>query len=162
MSKVEDGKVIAIHYELKNAGGEVLDSSEGGEPLEYLHGAENIVPGLEKQLGGKAVGDKLQVVVAPEDGYGERDDRGVFEVPKSEFPDDAEIEVGMQIAIQDDSGHVFPVMITAVGDDKVTLDVNHPLAGEELHFDVSVESVRDATDEEKQHGHVHGPGHDHH
>ncbi len=162
MSKVEDGKVIAIHYELKNAGGEVLDSSEGGEPLEYLHGAENIVPGLEKQLGGKAVGDKLQVVVAPEDGYGERDDRGVFEVPKSEFPEDAEIEVGMQIAIQDDSGHVFPVMITAVGDDKVTLDVNHPLAGEELHFDVSVESVRDATDEEKQHGHVHGPGHDHH
>ena len=159
---IEEGKVVSIHYELKNGEGEVLDSSAGGDPLEYLHGAENIVPGLEKQLTGKAAGDKVQAEVAPADGYGERDERGVFDVPKTEFPDEVEPEVGMNFAIQDDGGHVFPVWISEVHEEKVVLDVNHPLAGVTLHFDVSIEAIREATEEETTHGHVHGPDDEHH
>lgn len=161
-SVIEDGKIISIHYELTNDDGEIIDSSEGNDPLEYLHGAQNIVPGLEKDLAGRSVGDKVQVVVAPAEGYGERDERGVFDVPSTEFPAEVEPEVGMNFAIQDEEGHVFPVWITEIQEDKVILDVNHPLAGITLHFDVSIEAIRDASEEEKTHGHVHGPDDEHH
>jgi FKBP-type peptidyl-prolyl cis-trans isomerase SlyD len=151
------GKVVAIRYELKNDAGEVLDKSSG-DPLSYMHGHGNIIPGLEKELEGKQPGDKVQVEVPPEEGYGERQGPGPQAVPKSALPDDLEPQAGMQLAAQSPDGSVTPVWITGVEDQQVWVDVNHPLAGETLHFDVEVVSVRDATDEEKTHGHVHGPG----
>ena len=152
--------VVQIHYTLKNDAGDVLDSSAGREPLAYLHGAGNIVAGLENALEGKASGDKLNVRVAPEEGYGPRHDALVQDVPRDAFQGVDDIQPGMQFHAQGPSG---PMVVTVVktGDDSVTVDGNHPLAGETLHFDVEVADVRDATEEEQEHGHVHG-AHDHH
>ncbi len=161
------GMIVGFHYTLRDDEGNELDSSSGGEPLEYLHGAGNIVPGLEKELADKPLGFEGVVDVQPDDGYGERDEAGVFEVERAQFPEDAELAVGMVFGIQTGEGqHPQPAWITAMADDKVTLDFNHPLAGQNLHFDVSVVSIRDATDEEKMHGHPHaaggcGCGHEH-
>lgn len=152
-----------MHYVLKDSKGKVLDSSEGQEPLGYLHGANNIVPGLEKQLEGKEKGDKIAAVVEPAEGYGERDERGVQKVGRDQFPDDAPLEVGMQFMAQNEDGNQFPFWVTDVDNGgEVTIDMNHPLAGETLHFDVEIVDVRDATSEERAHGHVHGPGGHHH
>jgi FKBP-type peptidyl-prolyl cis-trans isomerase SlyD len=161
--KIEAGKVVGFHYTLKNDAGEVLDSSSGGEPLQYLHGAGNIVPGLETELTGKAVGDDLSVTVQPADGYGERDEQMVHHVAKAQFPDGMEIEVGMQFGMYGPGGQPIPVWVTAIEGDTVTIDMNHPLAGSKLHFQVKITSVREATAEEQQHGHPHGPdgGHSH-
>ena len=159
---VADGKVVSIHYVLKNDAGEVIDESDEGNPLEYLHGVGNIVPGLEKELTGKAVGDKITTVVDPKEGYGERDERGEFDVPRGEFPEGVEPEVGMHFGIQDDNGHVFPVWVTGVTEEQVTLDANHPLAGVALHFEVTIDGIREASAEEQEHGHVHGPHDEHH
>ncbi len=159
---IGNGKVVSIHYTLSDGGGKVLDSSEGEEPMEYLHGAGNIVPGLEKALEGKKAKDSLKAVVSPEDGYGEREDGEPQAVPREAFPADADLEVGMEIAAEDDDGDLTPLWIVGVSKDHVMVDKNHPLAGETLHFAVEVVSVRDATPDEIEHGHPHTPGHHHH
>ena len=156
MSIIEDGQVVIMHYTLKNTKGETLDSSEGQDPLPYLHGAGNIVVGLEKALTGKSVGETVEVVVSPEEGYGMHHPEAVQDAPRDAFPPDAEIEVGGQFMMEGENGQAIPVWVTAVGDDTVTLDGNHPLAGEALHFKVSIESTRAPTEDEKLHGHPHG------
>lgn len=153
--------VAQFHYTLTDDAGTVIDSSRGSSPLTYLHGGGNIVPGLEKEMAGKARGDKFKVDVTPEEGYGQRIEALLQTAPRSMFPPDMEPEVGMQFQAESNMG---PVMVTVVGveGDMVTLDGNHALAGQTLHFDVEVTSVRDATLEELQHGHVHGEGGHHH
>ena len=159
--QIANNAVVAIHYTLKNDAGETLDSSAGGEPLVYLHGNGNIIPGLERALAGKGAGDKLNVRVEPTDGYGLRDDDLVQEVPRSAFRGMDAIEVGMRFQAQGEHGAQTVVVTNVVGD-AVTVDANHPLAGEALNFDVEVADVRAATSEELEHGHVHGPGGHHH
>lgn len=159
--QISANKVVSIHYTLKNDAGEVLDSSSGREPLSYLQGGGNIVPGLEKALEGKSSGEKVNVSVVPEEGYGPRHDGLMQEVPRDAFQGVEDIKPGMQFHAQGPQG---PLVVTVVeaGDETVKVDGNHPLAGETLHFDVEVTDVREATDEEKEHGHVHGPdGHEH-
>jgi FKBP-type peptidyl-prolyl cis-trans isomerase SlyD len=163
LSTIAADQVVGIHYTLKNASGDVLDSSSGDEPMYYLHGHDNIVPGLERKLSGRNVGDKLEVTVQPADGYGERDPRGAQRVPREAFPPGTPLEAGAQLAMRDPSGEVVPFWIAKLESDMVHVDLNHPLAGQVLHFDVEVVSVRAATPEELQHGHPHGPdGHHHH
>lgn len=159
--QVAENSVVLIHYTLTNDQGEVLDSSSGGEPLAYLHGSGNIIPGLEKALEGKQAGDKLVVKVAPADGYGERNDSLIQQVPKRAFQGVAQIQPGMSFTAQSSQGPM-QVTVTAVAGDMITVDGNHPLAGETLNFDVEVTEVRKATLEELSHGHVHGPGGHHH
>lgn len=158
---IAQDKVVGIDYTLKNSKGEVLDSSQGEAPLVYLHGAENIVQGLERALQGKKVGDSLSVVVTPEEGYGVRNDDLVGVVPREMFESDIDIEVGMTFQAETDQG-VQMVSIVGLTDEEVTVDGNHPLAGEDLHFEVTVCDIRDASAEELEHGHVHGEGGHHH
>jgi FKBP-type peptidyl-prolyl cis-trans isomerase SlyD len=154
-------RVVTIHYTLKDDAGDVLDSSAGGEPLAYIQGHGNLVPGLEKALEGKQGGHTLAVAVAPEDGYGRRDEALVQRVPKRSLQGAGDIRKGMQFQAHTEDGvRLFTVM--AVVGDMVTLDGNHPLADQTLHFDVEVVGVRDATTEELEHGHVHGAGGHHH
>ncbi len=162
MSNVAQGKVVEFHYTLKGPEGDVIDSSDGGDPLAYLHGAANIVTGLEKQLEGREVGDALDVVVPAREGYGEKEGPGPQSVPRSAFPDDVELHPGMSFVAEGPQGQQIPLWITSVEDEQVMVDQNHPLAGVDLHFHVEIVTVRDATDEEKAHGHVHGPGGHHH
>ena len=151
-------KVVTIHYKVVDSdSGEVLDSSENGEPMTYLHGASNIIPGLEQALEGRAEGDEFEVTVAPAEAYGERSEERVQQVPKTAFQGMEKIEVGMPVTAQTDQGSIN-LVITAIDEDTVTVDANHPLASKSLTFNVSVEGVRDASEEEKAHGHVHGPG----
>jgi FKBP-type peptidyl-prolyl cis-trans isomerase SlyD len=153
--------VVAIHYTLKDDQGNVLDSSAGGEPLAYLQGHGNLVPGLEKALEGKEGGTKIDVTLAPEEAYGKRDAALVQRVAKRALRGQSDIRKGMQFQMQTKEGvRVFTV--TAVAGDMVTLDGNHPLADQTLHFEVEVVSVREATEEELEHGHVHGAGGHHH
>ncbi len=153
--------VVLIHYTLKDDSGAVLDSSAGGEPLAYIQGHGNLVPGLEKALEGKASGSTVEVTLAPADGYGVRDETLVQRVPKRSLQGAGEIRQGMQFQARTEDGmRLFTV--TGVAGDMVTLDGNHPLADQTLHFDVEVVSVRDATTEELEHGHVHGAGGHHH
>jgi FKBP-type peptidyl-prolyl cis-trans isomerase SlyD len=147
---------VTFHYSLRDDEGTVLDSSEGAEPLTYLHGEGNIVPGLEKALEGKQPGDEVKVKVSPEEGYGARDEANVRNVPRRRLPE-GKIEPGMRMRLQTDQGPIT-ALVTAVRGDYVTIDANHPLAGMTLHFDVKVVEVRDASAEELEHGHVHGPG----
>jgi len=159
---IKQNSVVTMHYELKDAQGEILDSSEGQDPLTYLHGAGNIIIGLEEQLAGKATGDNVSAVVGPDKGYGEPVDALIQVVPKEAFGAEIDnIEVGMRFQAETEQGPV-PVVVTAVDDANVTVDGNHPLAGKELHFNVTISDVRDASQEEIDHGHVHGPGgHEH-
>jgi FKBP-type peptidyl-prolyl cis-trans isomerase SlyD len=159
---VADGKVVAIHFTLRTTEGEVIDSSAGGPPLEYLHGAHNIVPGLERALAGHAIGDKVKAEVPPEDGYGQRGGPEPQRVPRSSFPSDAQLHEGMQIFARGPDKEPFPLWVVGVADDHVMVDHNHPLAGIELHFEVEIVAIRDATEEEISHGHAHRPGHHHH
>lgn len=156
-------KVASIHYTLKNDQGDVLDSSEGQAPLDYLQGFQNLVPGLESALEGKSTGDKLSVVVAPEDGYGDKKAELIQELPVSMFGGIDNIEVGMEFHAETADGPQVVEVIDVDGD-TITIDGNHPLAGVELHFDVEVTAIREATEQELEHGHVHGAGgcgHDH-
>ena len=156
--QIGTNSVVSIHYTLKDDTGEVLDASEGREPLDYIHGSGQIIPGLENALEGKSKGEELAVVIEPENGYGTRDESLVHEVPKSEFEVPDEIEVGMQFRVGDEGGTLIMV-VAGVGDEVVTLDGNHPLAGVTLSFDVSIADVREATEEEiKASQHVHGSG----
>jgi FKBP-type peptidyl-prolyl cis-trans isomerase SlyD len=162
VSTIAENFVVSLHYQLHDDNGEELDSSEGQEPLLYLHGAGNIVPGLEKVLEGKKVGDKLKVVVEPEDGYGEYDDEAVQLVPRDKFPENAQLEAGMEIVAVNEDDEEVPVLIAEVNEKEVTLDFNHPLAGVRLHFEVEVVAIRKATEEEITHGHPHDPENPHH
>jgi FKBP-type peptidyl-prolyl cis-trans isomerase SlyD len=159
---VAAGKVVSIHYTLTDDAGAMLDSSEGRAPLAYLHGAGNIVPGLESGIAGKAIGDRFKVDVAPEEGYGVRDPKGMDRVPRDAFPPDIELEPGMQFSAENERGDVVTTWIHSIEGDQVTIDLNHPLAGKTLHFQITVASIRDATREEMTHGHPHGPGGHHH
>lgn len=153
--KIENDHVVQLHYKLTNDEGETLDSSEGKDPLAYLHGAKGIIPGLEKELSGKAVGDKFVVVIRPEDAYGEFSDDLIEEVPREMFGEIKDIQPGMQFQAGDPNGQVRLITIKSVTETTVTVDGNHPLAGQVLHFDVSVENIRPATAEEIEHGHPH-------
>lgn len=155
--QIADKSIVSIHYTLTNAEGETLDSSVGQEPLIYLQGANNIVQGLENALLGKAVGDSLQVSVAPSEGYGELREDLVQEVDRSAFVGVDDIQVGMQFMAQTPWGEQ-PVTVVKFEGESITLDGNHPLAGQTLNFDVEVLEVRAASAEELDHGHVHGPG----
>ncbi len=154
--QITDKKAASFHYTLTNEAGETLDSSAGAEPLTYLHGAGNIIPGLEQALEGKEAGEKFKVTIDAENAYGEKHPEMVQVVPKSMF-DGMAVEPGMQFQAQVSNG---PGIITVieVNGDEVTIDGNHPLAGEALTFEVEVTEVRDATDEELEHGHIHGEG----
>ena len=154
---VADGKVVLIHYTLRDEQGAVLGSSDGGGPIAYLHGNDGIVPGLEEVLTGKNAGDRIDVVVVPEKGYGLRDESLVQMIPRNRFPDAAAIVAGQQFHADGPHGGRL-LTVTQVEKDLVTVDANHPLAGKSLHFSVEVREVRKATREEVTHGHVHGPG----
>jgi FKBP-type peptidyl-prolyl cis-trans isomerase SlyD len=155
--KIVQDKVAEIEYVLK-VDGEIVDQSEAGDPLVYLHGHNNIIPGLEDALEGHQAGDHLTVTVSPEDGYGERDDENVQVLPRADFDDD--VEVGASYFAQSDDGSVNPFTVVSVSGDDVTVDFNPPLAGQTLNFEVTVKDVRDATAEELEHGHAHGEGMD--
>lgn len=159
--KVQAGRVVAMDYTL-HVDGEKIDSSEGREPLEYLHGAGNIIPGLEREMAGMEIGESKQVVVSPADGYGESDPDAFIEIPRSEFPQDIPLELGLELQVQDPSGNPMYARIDAITDESVRLDFNHPLAGKELHFNVKIVGLREPTEEELDHGHVHsGDDHEH-
>ncbi len=158
--EVAQDRVVTIAYTLKDDEGNVLDSSENHGDLAYIHGHQNIVEGLEDALEGKDVGDTVTTTVEPEKGYGDRHDQLMFTVPRSNMPD-GDLEVGMQFAAQDKEGNQQVVTLVDIGDEEVKLDANHPLAGQTLHFDVTVNDVREASDEEVEHGHVHDGSHDH-
>ena len=159
--QITENAVVSIHYKLTDKAGEVLDTSEGREPLAYLHGRGNLIPGLEKELEGKKEGDKFNVTIPPEDAYGTRNDNLVRQVPRDAFKDVQDLQTGMRFQSKTEQGtEIFTV--AKIEDQHVTIDGNHPLAGEALTFDVEITEVRDATPEELSHGHVHGPGgHDH-
>lgn len=161
MTTIAKDSVVYFNYTLKDDEGNVLDQSQG-QPLAYLHGYGNIIPGLEKQLLDKKVGDKFTTSIAPEEAYGEYSDEYVQEVPKANFQGVDNIEAGMQFQSQTDDGHVMLVTVRDVQDDIVIVDANHPLAGKTLHFDVEVVEIREATAEELAHDHVHGAGGHHH
>lgn len=159
--QITQDAVVSIHYTLTNDKGETLDSSAGGEPLAYLHGNGNLIPGLENALNGKQAGDKLNVKIAPADGYGEYNKDLIQRVPRRSFRGISDVRVGMQFQVQSDTGP-RSVTVTQVAGDMVTVDGNHALAGQNLNFEVEITEVRAATGEELSHGHVHGPGGHHH
>ena len=152
---IGDNLVVSMHYKLTDNEGNVLDSSEGSEPLTYLHGAGNIIPGLEKALVGKVEGDTQQVTVEPAEAYGEVMPELTQTVDKAAFQGVESVEVGMSFEAQTSDGSVQHIVVTKVDGEQVTVDANHPLAGVVLNFDVEIVSVREATEEEISHGHVH-------
>lgn len=158
---ISKNSVVTIHYTLTDDQNKVLDTSSGKDPLIYIHGAGNIIPGLEQALEGRSAGDKFNVTIAPENAYGLRDESMTQSILKSEFQDGDKIKVGMRFQVNTEGG---PLVLTVVEvkDTEIVVDGNHPLAGATLHFDVEVSAVREATNEELEHGHVHGPGGHHH
>lgn len=152
---VGNNMVVSMDYTLTDESGNVLDSSNDSEPLAYLHGAGNIIPGLEKALVGKMADDVLQVEVAPAEAYGEKVPELMQTVDKAAFQGVDNLEPGMAFEAQGENGQVQRVVIASIDGDQVTVDGNHPLAGMTLNFDVKIISVRDATEEEISHGHVH-------
>jgi FKBP-type peptidyl-prolyl cis-trans isomerase SlyD len=159
--QISNEKVVAIHYTLRDGEGRVIDSSEGKDPLYYLHGFGNLIPGMEEGLAGKVKGDKFDLKVSPEKGYGVRDEAQVQQVPIDAFGG-AEVKPGMQFRAGNEHGQ-YIVTVVEVSPEFVVVDANHPLAGVELHFAVEVMDVREATEDEMAHGHAHGPdGHHHH
>jgi FKBP-type peptidyl-prolyl cis-trans isomerase SlyD len=159
--KIADNIVVTMDYELR-IDGEIVDTSEDGDPIVFLQGAGQIIPGLEKAIYGLTAGDKKSVTVSPVDGYGEIDPDSIVEVPKDEFPEDFPLELGVEITVntedEDDESleEEMEATIVAINEETVTLDFNHPLAGKTLDFDVNILEVREATAEEIEHGHVHG------
>lgn len=157
--QVSEHKVVTIHYTLTNDEGQKMDSSRKGQPLPYIHGIGNLIPGLERELEGKKVGDKVIAVIEPKDAYGEWESSKEHKVPLSGFQGqgDEKLEVGMRVQV--DMGQQKAIaMVTNIEGDQVTLDLNHPLAGQTLHFDVEIMGIRAAEAVELEHGHVHGPG----
>jgi FKBP-type peptidyl-prolyl cis-trans isomerase SlyD len=158
--KIEDGQVVSMDYTLM-VDGEIIDSSSGHEPLEFLQGAGNIIPGLEQELYGMSMGESKKVIIQPEDGYGILDADAFIDVPREQFPGNIPLEVGVEITVTDQGGNPMNARIDSVNDENVVLDFNHPLAGKELHFDIKIVGLRDSSNEENEHGHVHGGGHNH-
>jgi FKBP-type peptidyl-prolyl cis-trans isomerase SlyD len=152
--KIQDQVIVGMQYTLKNDAGEVLDSSDGGDPLYFLQGSGGIIKGLESALDGKEAGDKIDVTVEAEEAYGLHREELVQEAPKEAFAGIDDIQVGMTFQAQTDQGPV-PIVVAAINEDTITVDGNHPLAGERLHFAVSIEEVREATQQEIDHGHAH-------
>lgn len=161
MTKITSNSVVTLDYTLTNDNGEILDKSENGQFV-YLHGANNIIPGLEKALENKVIEDQFQVVIEPEEAYGNKDETKKQVVGRDMFEPGSPIEIGMQFHAQGPEGDMLVITITEINGDEITIDGNHPLAGERLHFDVQVKEIRPATDEEISHGHVHGPDGHHH
>jgi FKBP-type peptidyl-prolyl cis-trans isomerase SlyD len=157
--QVAEKKAVTIKYTLRDEEGAVLDSTDGRDPLTYLHGAGNLVPGVEEALEGKSPGDEIKVVVPPEKGYGEREEENVRNVPVRKLPP-GKIQPGAQVQLNTTHGPVL-ALVKAIKGDYATIDLNHPLAGKTLRFELEVVEVRDATEEEMAHGHVHGPGEHH-
>ena len=156
-----DQRVVSIHYTLTDEKGAVLDSSRGSEPLQYLEGAGNIIPGLEKEVSAMKVGDKKNVTIPAAEAYGDKRNDMVIEVPRTQFPADMALKVGDRFRGGADA-HSPIFTVQAINGDKIMLDGNHPLAGKDLNFEVEVTEMRAATSEELSHGHVHGPGGHHH
>ena len=157
---VKKNVVVSMEYTL-HVDGEKIDSSEGQDPLEFLAGHGNIISGLEREMMGMKVGESKQVKVPPGDAYGEFDENAFMQVPKDQFPTDMPVEEGLELTVRDDSGQSRYARVDAVEGDNVTLNFNHPLAGDELHFNVKVVGLREPSVEELEHGHVHQPGHHH-
>ncbi len=152
---IGENLVVSFHYTLTNAQGKVLDSSQGAEPLAYLHGKGNIIPGLENSLTGKSAGDSLHVKVAPSEGYGEVNPDMIQVFDRDIFQGVDQIEVGMTFEAEAPDGSLQSLLVTKVDGDNITVDANHPLAGVELNFDIDIVDVREATPEELAHGHAH-------
>lgn len=157
---VQDGVVVSMEYTL-HVDGELLDTSEGQGPLQFLAGHGNIIPGLENMMKGMKVGDSKNVVVQPEDGYGEFDDGAFMNVPRDQFPKDMQLAEGAELTVRDDEGRARYARVDNIEGETVTLNFNHPLAGDELHFHVKVVALRPPSDEELEHGHVHEGEHHH-
>ena len=154
---IEDKSVVLMHYTLKDSDGEVLDASGDGPPLAYLHGAGNLVPGLESAMAGREEGASFEVIVPAAEGYGERL-LEPFEIPRNQFPDDAPLEPGVDFVMEDEAGNHTPLWVIEADAETVHVDPNHPLAGVDLHFSIEVVEIREASAEELDHGHPHGPG----
>lgn len=159
--QIQKNKVVAIDYKLTDGAGKMIDSSASHGPLYYIQGIGNLIPGLERELEGKKTGDNLKVKIEAKDAYGERNESLCQQVPRAQFESAEGLEVGMQFEVDTDQGELV-VSVTKIEGDLVTVDGNHPLAGMELHFDVTVKEIREASAEELAHGHVHGPGGHHH
>ena len=159
--KISQDSVVSFLYTLKDDAGATIDQSDG-EPLAYLHGHGQIVPGLERELTGKSTGEKLQVHVSPADGYGEYDAARVQKVPREAFNSIPDLRVGMTLGTRTRSGGHAEEVDREIGPDAVAVDGNHPLAGKDLFFDIEIVEVRAASEEELAHQHVHGPGGHHH
>ncbi len=157
---IADDVVVSLDYTL-TVDSEVIDTSEGSEPIQFLQGHGNIIPGLEQALYGMKTGEKKEVIVTAADGYGELDPEAYSDVPRKEFPPQIPMEVGIELEIKDQSGDVLEARIDMVNEDTVRLDFNHPLAGKQLNFSVQVVALRQPSAEELEHGHVHMPGHAH-
>src|SRR5664279_5576428 len=155
MQKITDGLVVSLKYVL-TVDGELLAQTDDGDPMQYLHGAEEILPGLEAALEGKQVGDKFSVTLQPEDAYGDYDEEDVEEIDRADIPNVTELEIGMVVEVEDEDGYAYMAEVTELGEKVVVLDFNPPLAGKTLTYDVEVVGVRDATPEELEHGHSHG------
>lgn len=159
---VADDLVVSLDYLLKLEDGEEIDRSDSDDPLQFLQGHGQIIPGLEKELYGMQIGEEKKVMVAPADGYGEFDPSNLDTVPRNIFPTDMALEKGQQLQLRDqNSGQVYQATVSEIKDEDVVLDFNHPLAGETLIFQVKIADLRSATSEELSHGHVHSPGHNH-
>jgi FKBP-type peptidyl-prolyl cis-trans isomerase SlyD len=159
---IADGCAVTIHYRLTLDDGSIADESFGGDPLVYLHGAQNIVPGLERELAGRNVGDVCEVTVAAADGYGEYDPTAEQTVPRTAFPPNVDVQAGMSFTSRGRGGQTVPIWVRTVKGDEIVVTRNHPMAGQRLNFRVEVIDVRRATRQEMEHGHVHGPGGHHH
>ena len=157
LTQVADDLVVTMDYSL-TVDGEIVDSSEQDGPIEFLQGYGNIIPGLEAHLGGLAIGESLQVSVAAKDAYGEFDSEQVVDVPLDEFPEEICVEPGVELEMKDQDGDMLFARVLSVGKSRAKLDFNHPLAGKELTFDVTIVALRPPTPEELEHGHVHGSG----
>lgn len=157
-NRIEDDMIVSLDYTLRLNNDEIIDSSQGREPLEFIQGQGHIIPGLERELYGMEVGDERRVTVAPGEGYGERDENRIQIVTRDAFSPNTELEPGLGVQMQDpQSGQVIQGVISQINGDNVVIDFNHPLAGETLHFDVAIAGLRPASPEELNHGHVHGP-----
>lgn len=154
---VENKKVVSFHYTLRNSDGEQLETSRDKQAMSYLHGVRNIIPGLEKAMAGKAVGDEFEVTLAPAEAYGERKPNSIQRIPAKRFNNAKRLQPGQLVSIQTRQGQMQGVVVK-VGRFNVDVDVNHPLAGQTLTFDIEITDIRDASEEETAHGHVHGPG----
>jgi FKBP-type peptidyl-prolyl cis-trans isomerase SlyD len=152
--KVDDGHVVSMHYTLQ-VDGETIDSSEGGEPLQFIQGMGHVIPGLEHEIYAMQIGESKEVAVEPKDGYGEVDSEAFMDVPRNAFPPEVPLKPGTQLELKDKAGQPAHARVVSQAGESVRLDMNHPLAGKRLHFEVTIINIRHATNDEVAHGHVH-------